>query len=166
MDARQQRKEAATAYGDWIAQAPWDLLITITDPGMSHPDAMYRQTMWYLNKVNRKLYGKNWFKRTKGIEFVFSLERQKRGSVHSHALVRFPDHECDGSIYDLMQSIAVRRLDPKTGKYTGLSGFYRIERPQSQEHIVNYVCKYVTKEGEIHLAPRFHPDQPRTREAA
>ena len=92
MDSIHLKREAQSAYSDWLSQEDWDLFITLTDPGFSHPEAMYKRFRYLENNINRFLYGKNHWKKGKGVETICGLERQQRGSVHAHALMRFPDH--------------------------------------------------------------------------
>ena len=144
------RRQAGEAFGHWLSQEHWDALLTITDPGMSHPEAMLKQTRWFMNSVNRRLYGRKFYKRGEGIEYVIALERQKRGSVHSHSLIRLSDHALSNEIVRYMKDLTEQ-----------CSGWSRVEIPRSQLDTVNYVCKYVTKDGDLHLSDTYDPNSPR-----
>jgi hypothetical protein len=153
MHQRALQIAARERYTQWLSAYPWDLFVTLTAPDLSHPESMYKRTRYLFNCMNVKLYGKKWWKRTDGIEHVIVLERQERGSVHSHALVRFPDHDInDRSQISLMywQKFA-----------TDLGGFSWLQRPYNSEATTNYVCKYVLKDGEIYLSESFNPNNPR-----
>jgi len=168
MTPAELRHASTDAYAQWLSSASWDLFVTITDPRMSHPEAMLKQSTWYMNKINRHLYGKHWAKKGLGVEYVVGLERQKRGSVHAHILVRFPDHEVTPQLLEWLRSTALgTKIDNPTPAQRsfpykgGLSGWSKVEIPRDQDHVTYYVCKYVTKEGELHFSDNFDPYRPR-----
>ena len=145
---------AREKWGDWLAQEPWDLFVTLTDPGYPHPEAMVKRTRYLEAKVNDSLYGKGWKRKGQGIETVTGLERQKRGSVHTHALWRLPDHDArDRSHFSLAhwQKFA-----------SDLGGWAWLQVPNSSADVCAYVSKYVVKDGELVLGDRFNPSAPRT----
>lgn len=149
----QIRQSAREAYTEWLSAEPWDFFLTLTDPGLSHPEAMYKRTRFFLNQVNKSLYGNKWWNRTDGIEHVIGLERQTRGSVHSHTLFRLPDHNAlDPAVFSMKQW---QRFAQELGGYAWL------EPPTDSEKTTDYVCKYVTKEGEIYISKGFNPHFPR-----
>lgn len=153
MDVRTMQIEAHQAYTQWLGSRPFDLFVTLTDPGLSHPEHMYKRTRYLMALMNRKLYGRNWKKRTDGIEHVIGLERQKRGSVHSHSLIRIPTLD-----------VRDREQFPLTYWHkvvNSLGGHGKIELPKSQSDVVDYVTKYVCKEGEIYLSDNLNPMAPR-----
>lgn len=153
MNLSTMKRGSQRAYTEWLSAEPWDLFLTLTDPGLSHPEAMYKRTRFYMNQVNKHLYGKRYWKQGKGIEHVIGLERQTRGSVHSHSLIRLPEHDAnDPTVFSLRdwQKIA-----------QDLGGFAWLERPQSSERTVNYVTKYVCKDGEIYISETFNPHNPK-----
>lgn len=153
MELRDLQVAAHQGYTDWLAAEKWDLFLTLTDPGLSHPEAMYKRTRYFMNCINRQLYGRNFYKRGQGIEHVIGLERQKRGSVHSHSLIRLPDHD----IRDPGQ-FSIITWNRKAGE---LGGWAKLERPRDSAHTVDYVTKYVCKGGEIYLGETFNPNSPR-----
>ncbi len=93
----------------------------------------------FTNEINRTLYGRRWMNRQNGgIHWITATERQKRGVVHLHALL--------GDERDLNE--IARRLSWMD--YWGqIAGFARIEAIRSDDAVVRYVTKYVTKDGEI-----------------
>jgi hypothetical protein len=151
--ARRMQVQAREAYTEWLSAYPWDLFVTLTAPDLSHPESMYKRTRFLFNQMNTKLYGKKWWKRTTGIEHVIGLERQERGSVHSHALVRFPDHDINDR-----EQISLKYWQRYA---TDLGGFAWLQRPRNSTATTNYVCKYVLKDGEIFLSEGFDPNRPR-----
>jgi hypothetical protein len=161
--------QATEAYTDWLSSAPWNLFVTITSARNATPETMLKETRWFMNKTNKHLYGKNWFKRTQGIEHVIGLERQKRGAMHSHSLVRFPDHDMTPDLLRWLRHTALGKKiqNPSAHQqafpyHGGLSGWSKIEIPRDQADITGYVCKYVTKEGDIYISASFDPSAPRT----
>lgn len=153
MNGAQIRRDAKDAYSGWLSAHPWDLFLTMTDPGLSHPEAMGKRTRHFMNMVNTHLYGNNWKRRTDGIEWVTGLETQKRGSWHSHSVIRLPHNDINDrsqfSIIDWKQ------------KAEELGGWAKLERPRQSSDIVEYVCKYVCKEGELDWSQGFNPDLPK-----
>ena len=153
MHAHELNSASREAWSTWLSQEKWDVFLTLTDPGMSHPEHMYKRWRYFENSVNRHLYGNNFKRKGKGIETVVGLERQQRGSVHAHGLIRLPDHNA---------------RDPRqfSWKYwqnfaTELGGWARLDIPRSNQDVVDYVTKYVTKEGDLILGPMFNPNAPR-----
>lgn len=145
---------AKAAWSEWLSAEPWDLFVTLTDPGQSHPEHMYKRTRYLVNQMNRSLYGRNYWKRGQGIETVIGLERQERGSVHSHSLLRFPDHD----IRDPAQ-ISLRYWQKFA---TELGGWARLDRPKNSADVVAYVTKYVVKGGDLVIGETFNPTVPRS----
>lgn len=146
--------QAREAWAGWLSAAPWDVFFTLTDPGMSHPEHMAKRARYLEANINHALYGNHYRRRGQGIETVTGLERQQRGSVHAHMLMRLPDHNVrDRSQFSLGEW--KRFAD-------GLGGWSWPEIPRSQEDTVAYVTKYVVKEGDLMLGPMFNPNAPRT----
>lgn len=153
MQARQLKSQARDAFTSWISKDPWDLMVTLTDPGMSHPEAMSKRTRYLFSLVNKSLYGNHWNRRTLGVEWVTGYEQQNRGSWHTHSLVRLPDHDVNDPAHF---SLAYWQK-----KASDLGGWAHLTRPRNQEAISAYVCKYVLKDGYIDLSSGFDPAAPR-----
>ena len=142
------------AWTEWLSAAPWDLFLTLTDGGYPHPETMLKRCRYLCAKVNDSLYGKHWRRRGVGIEYVTGIERQQRGSCHTHSLLRLPNHDVrDREQFSLKtwQKFA-----------TSLGGFAWLEIPRDTADITAYVTKYVLKDGELELSPNLNPWQPRT----
>jgi len=142
------------AWSEWLSVEKWDVFLTLTDPGLSHPEAMSKRWRYFENSVNRKLYGNNFKRRGQGIETIVGLERQIRGSVHAHGLIRLPDHD-------------VKDPNQFSWKYwqkfaTDLGGWARLDIPRSSDDVVAYVTKYVVKGGDLIIGPNFNPNQPKS----
>ena len=115
---------------------------------------MYKRFRYFENSVNRRLYGNNFKRRGQGIETICGLERQTRGSVHCHSLIRLPDHDVKDPLqfsWRYWQKFA-----------TELGGWARLDIPKSNADVVAYVTKYVVKDGDLIIGDNFDPGKPRT----
>ena len=142
------------AWATWLSAAPWDLFLTLTDGGYPHPETMLKRVRYFVAKSNDSLYGKGWKRKALGIEHLTGIERQDRGSCHTHSLMRLPHHDVrDREQFSLArwQSFA-----------QSLGGHAWLEIPKSTDAITAYVTKYVLKDGELVLSPNLNPWQPRT----
>lgn len=145
-------RQAQAAWGEWLSRAPWDLFVTLTDPGLSHPEAMLKRCRYLEAKVNDDLYGKGWKRKGYGIETVTGVERQRRGSVHTHALWRLPDHDASDPVQFSLAHWQRAASD--------LGGYAWMQAPRNTEDVTAYVTKYVLKDGELVLSPTLNPWKP------
>lgn len=133
------------SWGDWIAAQPWDLFVTLTPEKQTHPEALLKRFRYVCNHYSDHVYGRNWAKRGLGVQWLVGLERFKSGWPHCHAVVRFPLVDIRGqegkAIFDLAYW---QKWTSETG------GFCRLDLPRSTDAVVNYVSKYVVKDGELH----------------
>lgn len=146
-------KASREAWSQWLSAEKWDVFLTLTDPGLSHPEHMYKRFRYFENSVNRKLYGNHFKRRGKGIETIVGLERQQRGSVHAHGLIRLPDHDAKNPTqfsWRYWQKFA-----------SELGGWARLDIPRSNTDVVAYVTKYVVKDGDLVIGDNFDPNNPR-----
>lgn len=142
------------AWSTWLSAEKWDVFLTLTDPGLSHPEHMAKRWRFFETTVNKSLYGKNFRRKGLGIETIVGLERQQRGSVHAHGLIRLPDHDAK---------------DPNQFSWrhwqkfaSNLGGWAKLDIPRSSADVVDYVTKYVVKDGELIIGPNFNPNNPRS----
>lgn len=155
------------AWASWLSSESWDVFLTLTDPGMSHPEQMTKRWRYVERSINESLYGKNFRRRNQGIETIVGIERQTRGSVHAHGLIRIPDHDARDPLqfnlkfWQKFCSELGFRFDPKTGKRVP-GGWAMLDIPKSQEDVVKYVTGYVVKDGELIIGPNFDPNSPRS----
>ena len=153
MQKYELNKASREAWSDWLSGEKWDVFLTLTDPGLSHPEHMYKRFRYFENSVNRKLYGNHFKRRGKGIETIVGLERQQRGSVHAHGLIRLPDHDAKNPTqfsWRYWQKFA-----------SELGGWARLDIPRSNTDVVAYVTKYVVKDGDLVIGDNFDPNNPR-----
>lgn len=120
----------------------WFATFTFRDPvHPEHADKAYR--VW-LNKLNNHLYGRKWRDREPyGVKWCRALEWQKRGVIHYHALL------CGvrGAIAWDWSLVWSEQMG---------EGFAQVvQLPQEQEAAKAYVCKYVTKGGELDYSRNF-----------
>jgi hypothetical protein len=144
---------ARAAWAKWLSSGRWDVFVTLTDPGYPHPETMVKRCRYLEAKVNDSLYGRSWKRKGRGIETVTGLERQRRGSVHTHAIWRLPDHDASDPV-----QFSLRHWQRFASE---LGGFAWLQRPRSSADVVAYVSKYVVKDGELVLSPRLNPWVPR-----
>lgn len=134
-----------SAYGDWIAGQPWDLFVTMTSEKQTHPEALLKRHRYCMNKISDHVYGNNWERRGLGVQWLVGMERHKSGWPHSHAVVRFPLVDIRGQ-----EGKAIFDLGYWRNWMTETGGFVRLDQPRSQQAVVQYVSKYVVKDGELH----------------
>lgn len=155
------------SWSTWLCAEPWDVFWTLTDPGMGHPELMTKRVRYLEKCVNESLYGKNYRRKNKGIETVWGIEKQTRGSVHAHGLVRLPDHDAKDSLqfslahWQKFSSELGVKFDKKTGKRIP-GGWSLLDVPNSHEDVVRYVTGYVIKDGELIIGHNFNPNNPRS----
>ena len=137
------------AWTDWLSQRPWDLFLTLTSEGRTHPEALHKRWCWYRNQISTELYGRSRTRKRNPIEYVAGIERHKSWNPHSHLLIRLPGVNVDDrdrfSIADWQKRISA------TGGWCWLS------RPRDQADVTSYVTKYVTKDGELVLSANLEP---------
>lgn len=116
-------------------------------PKIIHPEAAHKLTMLMIHKLNRQIYGQNYWKHkdTKGVYYAIGWEYQSRGAIHNHMIVgdvpddvdRYRLHE---DIYKLAGRNHVDAYDPALG-----ARFYLSK------------AAYAWKRGEIELGgPLLH----------
>jgi len=76
---------------------------------------------------------------------VLAIERHKSGNPHAHALLRFP-----GGLPDTLRHI-IQTVFTESG------GWCKLEKPRSQGDTLEYVTKYVAKDGDLYFTPNFRP---------
>lgn len=132
------------SWSGWISAQPWDLFVTLTSERQTHPEALLKRFRYLMHRTSDHVYGKHWDRRGTGCQWLVGLERTKRGWPHSHAVVRFPNFDLGGD-----QGKAVFPLSYWHKVYSD-GGFARLDLPRSETAVVNYVSKYVTKDGDLH----------------
>ena len=143
----------AVAYADMLSAQPWHWFCTLTfrpqhegklgGVGFEKADKAYR---WFVKQINADLWGNNWKRKPHGgLVWARGQEFHKSGRIHFHAVMASP----------------VGDLNEVAGRYRWHEFWYRefgrnqIERPNSQSDVLDYVSKYVTKDGEVDFSPNF-----------
>lgn len=148
--ASQKHEVAPTlreAWGAWIGGQPWDLFVTLTSTKQTHPEAMLKRFRYCMNKASDHVYGRKWSDRGQGLQWVAGIERTKQGWPHSHAVVRFPGCDIRGQ-----EGRAIFDLGYWQRWMTDTGGFAWLQIPRSEQAVVQYVTKYVVKDGELELS--------------
>lgn len=114
------------AWREFLSRWRWDWFVTVSYRGCPHPDLARRRLQKWLNQINRAIYGRRWYKRTRGVGFVLFPEQQYRGVVHHHVLL-----------------LGVEGLDRRfwQDRLWQLAGFSRVEQPLRQHAVARYVSK-------------------------
>lgn len=132
------RHELTEAWADWVAGvANWRTFITLTFENEKTPDVALSLFKWWVRINNEYVFGKR-YTRAVGhsyYSYLVGAERQKRDVLHFHVLVDKPIH------YSLTHEAWGDRC-----------GFAWIDGDlKDREKVINYVCKYVMKGGEVDL---------------
>ena len=119
-----------------------DWFCTFTFAVPPHPESATKKFNYWLNELNKELYGKAYKKfPEKGVYWVLALEYHKSGVLHFHALL--------GDIKDLNTSVLrLKYMD----LWKELAGFCKIEKIENDDLVRNYISKYTSKGGEIDLS--------------
>jgi hypothetical protein len=102
-----------------------------------------------VHKISDELYGRSQTRRGCPIEYVNGIERHKSGWPHSHALLRIPNVD--------MSDRGQFSLGDWRKRLTDTGGYADLSRPINQALTLAYVCKYVTKDGDLELSPNLSP---------
>ena len=143
----------AAAYAELLSRQSWHWFCTLTfrarherSFGGVHPERADKAFRFFVSCLNRHCFGKNWHRRPHGgVQWARGQEFHKDGRIHFHAVLAAP--ECD------LNHLA-RRMDWVDWWWREF-GIARIEPPQSQQDICEYVSKYVVKDGEVDFSPNF-----------
>lgn len=134
----------ASGYATLLNRYPWSWFVTETHRDNPHPESALKRHRFWISNVNRSLWGRNWHRKGKGLDWVVGLERHRNDTWHLHALVAGP--------FDLNQR--VRRMDWVDWWWKEY-GICRIEPVRDHEQACSYVAKYVAKGGEVEFSPNL-----------
>jgi hypothetical protein len=127
------------AWGDYLNVFPWDLFVTLTSLEPIHPESLDKLSNQIIHKLNREIYGQNYYKTPNvGILVAKAIEMQKRDVLHSHMLMAgVPEH-----FYrkDLWRFIWEKKGCVNT-----------VEKYDSRLGAGYYLTKYVAKEANIEM---------------
>jgi len=129
------------AWKDWLAEYPYEWFVTFTFRKETHPEAADKSFRKFINILNKEIYGRHYFKNKKEqVHWIRALEWQKREVVHYHAL---------------LVGVTYESRSKWSQEWYKLAGFAKIDTVDSQ-NVIDYLCKYVSKGGEIDISPYFH----------
>lgn len=158
-------EEAREAWSTWLSAEPWDVFMTMTDAGYPHPESLEKRWRFLETSMNEKLYGRHFRRRGQGIETVIGLEKQKRGSLHVHGLIRLPDHDVNDPeqfSWKYWQNFAAELCGHRQKDGSFKKGVVDFTIPRSNDDVVQYVTKYVCKGGDLIIGPNFNPNRPQS----
>lgn len=148
------------AYAALLAREPWHWFTTLTfardherASGGMHPEKADKAFRYFISHLNEHIYGDQREIRgrsRRSIVWARGQEFHKDGKVHFHAVLAAPD----------------RDLDACCSRYQWHEWWFQhfgrnqIEIPRSQEDVLGYVSKYVTKDGEVDFSANFGKARP------
>jgi len=125
----------------------WNMFGHFTFRNFPHPESADKTWRVLNNKINREVFGRNYFKKSKTLIWVRASELQKRGAIHYHAVFGNlpPDYKCK-YVKDMWDS---------------LGGICRIQKYKADRGAEYYMSKssYAWKEGEIDISKNL-PSNP------
>jgi hypothetical protein len=134
-DSRIVRRKLAAENAAWIGSLrPWSRFVTLTFRNETPTDVAMSKFRKLVTSLNREVFGKH-YARIVGhsyFSYVLGIEQQKRDVIHFHMLADRPLH--------------FERIHKLWNEW---AGFAWTEIVESREKVVEYVCKYVTKGGEV-----------------
>lgn len=145
--------ELASAYAEMLARQSWHWFVTLTfkpkhegPRGGVHPEKADKAFRLLASCINRECFGKNWHRRPHGgVVWARGQEFHRSGAIHFHAVMAAPEVDLNS---------LTRRMDWVDWWWREF-GIARIEPPQSQQDVCDYVSKYVVKDGEVDFSPNF-----------
>lgn len=148
-----QPDPVATGWAQFLGRTPWQLFGThcfrIQHAGRTggvHPEKANKAFRFFVSSLNRSLYGRDWGRRWHyGVQWAVGQEFHKDGRLHLHSVIAAPT----GDLYQLVRFSEWFRF------WWREFGTNRLERPRSQEHVSNYISKYVSKDGEVDFSKNF-----------
>ena len=143
------RRDLGRLYGEWAAGlAPWLWTATFTTRDILGFETVNKSLRWFLFEANKRLYGKNFTNKIghNYFSYMVGMEKQERGAYHFHMI---GDEPADYLMWHEVWGNAL--------------GFLWIDQIKKIEDAVNYVCKYIAKDGEVDLFIRkekVYPPKP------
>jgi len=156
--AEHPRQRERDAWAELLGREPWHWFTTLTfrrdherNSGGIHPEKADKAFRFFIRCINESLYGKRWMRYAPhgGIVWARGQEFHKDGKIHFHAVLAAPDRDLNTSSRYWWHEWWFKEF-----------GRNQIEKPHSQEDVVGYVSKYVTKDGEVDLSPNFGTAKP------
>lgn len=141
------------AWAELLSRTSWDWFATLTyraGVGVGREGLVkdVRQWLWTLLRLRARSCGfrRKWQRafrlgRTWSMPvYVIGIEPHRSGRLHAHCLIKLPC-ACGQD----------RRWLTAAKLWRKRHGMCRIEAPRCQEYVVDYVCKYVAKGGDVEI---------------
>lgn len=134
---RQLNRLAAEAYPEFVAEvADWKSFLTLTFRDEKYPDQAKKKFLFMVRLLNERAFGMNYRKIVGHSYFSYCVgtEYQSREMIHFHVLVDAPvEYQ---AVHDIWEDLA---------------GFAWIDQIKDLGNVVRYICKYVTKSGDLDI---------------
>ena len=135
-ESHQVKDLLRTETENWVfGLANWKSFLSLTFRDEKTPDVANSLFQWFIRETNKHVFGKHYTRKVghSYFSYVFGLEYQTRDVVHFHALV---DKPIDFSF--------VHKVWGERCGFAWIDGNLK-----SKAAVVNYVCKYCVKGGQI-----------------
>ena len=136
------KKNLQAEWATFLSHYPWQWFCTLTFAESPHPEAAFKTFRYFVNRLNRNLYGSRAQRNGHSVHWCLALEYHKSGVIHFHALIG-DNEDINGRLSRIRASEIWREI----------AGFPWIV-PIDDEllMVTNYVSKYIAKGGEIELS--------------
>jgi len=146
-ESRLVREAMAEEMGRFVAGlASWKNFWTLTFENEKTTDVTKSLFLWMVKELNKNLFGKNYTNRVghSYFQYVAGIEKQTRDVYHLHVLTDQPVN------YDRIHTLWGDRCG-----FAWIDGNLR-----DTGKVVNYVCKYICKGGNLEIYKRPKPFYP------
>jgi len=79
--------DLTAAAADFIRQYEWNWWCSLTFMGCPSEPLAHKLFRCWINKLNRKTFGSNYYRRGEGLRWIRGSELQKRESIHFHVFI-------------------------------------------------------------------------------
>jgi len=129
------------AWKGFLSGFEYEWFTTFTFRKEVHPESADKSFRKFIHTLNIALHGNRYRKYKKEqVHYVRALEWQKREVVHYHAL---------------LVNVTYQDREYWKNEWYKLSGFAKIDTVDSY-NVIDYLCKYVSKGGQIDISPYLH----------
>jgi hypothetical protein len=132
---------------EWLLPLrPWSIFITLTFRDEKPPDVAKALLRRLIRTLNQDVFGKHYVKKVghSYFSYIYAIEYQRRDVVHFHVLIDRPVN------FDRIHIL-----------WNSWAGFAWTEIVKDPIDVIDYVCKYICKGGEVYpyiAKKEFSPD--------
>ena len=83
MNASEMTALSREGWREWLAARPWDLFLTLTSDGRTHPEALQKRFLYCVRQITRELYGRPAMRKGSPIEWVNKRKIRAKDSVNT-----------------------------------------------------------------------------------